>query len=94
MPLDSGAEPRFNAAWTAERFHLAAALPSAMRSLPVMSLGGRRPASSAVGFRPVGTLVARPVKVHDRRWVTSWLEAYRRDAAGWRANSSIEGGAR
>jgi hypothetical protein len=28
-----------------------------------------------VGLRPVGKLVARPVKVHDRRWVTSWLEA-------------------
>jgi hypothetical protein len=48
----------------------------------------------AVGFRPVGLLVARPVKVHDRRWVTSWLVANRRDAAGWWANSSIAGGAR
>ena len=29
---------------------------------------------------------SRPVEVpHDGRWVTGWLEAYRRDGDGWRA---------
>ena len=29
---------------------------------------------------------SRPVEVlHDGRWVTGWLEAYRRDGEGWRA---------
>ena len=29
---------------------------------------------------------SRPVEVlHERRWVSGWLEAYRRDGEGWRA---------
>jgi hypothetical protein len=29
---------------------------------------------------------SRPVEVlHEGRWVTGWLEAYRRDGRGWRA---------
>jgi hypothetical protein len=29
---------------------------------------------------------SRPVEVlHDGRWVSGWLEAYRRDGQGWRA---------